>query len=94
MKYTKLNYILYMKLIKKWVQKQTNIIFSIHTFEHTNVEVELVCKGSEPVVVITFIKSKYSDRVLIGIVKQIRPSWILYQWMEHLIVNQKLLLNP
>jgi ferredoxin-fold anticodon binding domain-containing protein len=66
-----------MKLIKM-SSKQPILYSGIHTFEHTNVEVETCMCGSEPVVGDNFYyKSKYSDRVLVGIVKQIRPSDII-----------------
>jgi hypothetical protein len=47
--------------------KQPILYSGIHTFEHTNVEVETCMCGSEPVVGDNFYyKSKYSETVLVG----------------------------
>jgi hypothetical protein len=55
-----------------------NTLPNLHTFNVTNVAVETCKCGSKPVIGENFYyKSKYSDTVLIGIVKEIRPSDII-----------------
>jgi hypothetical protein len=55
-----------------------NTLPNLHTFNLTNVAVETCMCGYKPVIGEPFYyKSKYSDTILIGIVKQIRPADII-----------------
>ncbi len=55
-----------------------NTLPNLHTFNLTNVAVETCMCGCKPVIGENFYyKSKYSDTILIGIVKEIRPVDII-----------------